>query len=168
MDRKRAEVGAGFSATGAMGDAYRDRRRELDELDAAIGAPRPGQLGAVVCVGGRPVAADVFDRPGTPAGLWPRLTRGYAVDSLGAPSLEVELAGLERFLARVRDTEATSHEAVGLGTDVVLTADGFVATALVWDETVVHLKAPVQAGGRGRPGRIASPRQRARSWFRGP
>jgi hypothetical protein len=44
-----------------------------------------------------------------------------------------------------------------------------VATALVWDEAVVHLamfsNAPVSAGRTG-PGRIASPGQRARSWFR--
>jgi hypothetical protein len=79
-------------------------------------------------------------------------------------------ADLERFLARVREAETTSHEAVGLGADVVLTAEGFVATALVWDEAVVHLamfsNAPVVAGGRGGAGRIASPRQRAHNWFR--
>jgi hypothetical protein len=170
VDRKRAEVGASFSATGAMGDAYRDRGRELDEITAAFGSPRPGQLGTIVCIGGRPVAADVFDRPETLTGLWPRLSRGYAVDALGAPTGEVSPADLERFLARVRDAEATSHEAVGLGADVVLTAEGFVATALVWDEAVVHLamfsNAPVAARGRGDAGRIASPRQRAGSWFR--
>jgi hypothetical protein len=169
VDRKRAEVGASFSATGAMGDAYRDRGRELDEIVAAIGSPRPGQIGAIVCIGGWPVAADVFDRPETLAGLWPRLSRGYAVDALGAPSAEVSPAELERFLAHVRDADATSHEAVGLGMDVVLTAEGFVASALVWDEAVVHLamfsNAPVAAGGSGGPGRIASPRQRARNWF---
>ena len=124
----------------------------------------------MVCIGGRPVAADVFDRPETLAGLWPRLSRGYAVDALGAPEGEVSPADLERFVARVRDAKATSHEAVGLGTDVVLTAEGFVATALVWGEAVVHLamfsNAPVATRGRGGAGRIASPRQRAHSWFR--
>jgi hypothetical protein len=121
-----------------------------------------------VCVGGRPVAADVFDRPETLAGLWPRLSRGYAVDALGAPEREVSPADLDRFLARVQDADATSHEGVGLGSDVVLTADGFVATALVWEEVVVHLAmfANAPAPGRGRRGRIASPRQRSRSWFR--
>jgi len=33
VDRKRAEVGASFSATGAMGDAYRDRSREEQVLN---------------------------------------------------------------------------------------------------------------------------------------
>jgi hypothetical protein len=168
VDRKRAEVGAGYSSTGAMGDAYRDRGRELDGLVAAFGAPQAGQRGVIVCVGGRPVATDVFDRPETLAGLWPRLSRGYAVDALGAPERDVIPADLDRFLARVQDADATSREGVGLGSDVVLTADGFVATALVWEEAVVHLamfsNAPVS--GRGRPGRIASPRQRSRSWFR--
>ena len=167
VDRKRAEVGAGFSATGAMGDAYRDRGRELDELLTAIGEVERGQLGAIVCVGGLPVAADVFDRSDVLAGLWPRLSRGYAMDALGAPEGEASPADLERFLAQVRDADATSHDGVGLGTDVVLTADGFVATALVWKGSVVHLamfsNAPVS--GRRRPGRIASPRQRSRSWF---
>ena len=168
VDRKRAEVGAGVSATGAMSDTYRDRGAELDELLSAAGRPEAGQLGTIVCVGGLPVAADVFDRPEVLAGLWPRLSRGYAMDALGAPEHEVTPADLEGFLARKRDADASSHEGVGLGADVVFTAEGFVATALVWEEAVVHLAmfSNAPAPERAETGAIASPRRRSRSWFR--
>ena len=93
--------------------------------------------------GWRPLALDVFDRPETLAALWDRLVQGYAMDALTDEPASVgeEFAyGFLKGIAR-DDAEATSHEGVGLGIDVILTSSNSVADALTWEGAVVHLAA---------------------------
>ncbi len=105
--------------------------------------------------GWRPLALDVFDRPETLAALWDRLVQGYAMDALTDEPASVgeEFAyGFLKGIAR-DDAEATSHEGVGLGIDVILTSSNSVADALTWEGAVVHLAAfPRSSGGRGTSG----------------
>lgn len=161
VTRKHAAVGSS-APTGAMHDAFDHRGADLEELMQPFARPLPEQTGVVVCVGGRPVAFDGFDRPETLAGLWGRLVRGYAMESLGARTRQPSPENVEAFVARIQTAHATAHDAVGLGNEVVLTDEAFVASALVWRETVVHLAAFADAStARERPGRRVP-----RSWFR--
>lgn len=128
------------------------------------------------------MAADVFDRPGTLARLWLRLVRGYALGALGARTSGIDEGAAEAFLARLAEGEASAHDGVGLGTEVVLTAGDAVAAALVWQGAVVHLAAfevprPARAArGAERPGTPIAPPSRRRprvsrgpeGWFRSP
>jgi hypothetical protein len=139
IERKRAEIGGGPSQTRSMRDAYASREADLSAMVEAFPEPRSGQTGVVVCGGGRPLAIDAFDRPGTLTKLWPRLVRGYAMGALGAPVRGVDEGVIERFLAHVTEADATSHEGVGLGIDVLITSSDLVASALVWEHAVVHL-----------------------------
>jgi hypothetical protein len=84
-----------------------------------------------------------------------------ALDELGGRA-EPEVA--ERFVAAIGSAKATAHDAVGLGTEVVLTASGFVAGALVWEGSVVHVAAFADASERS--GENPSDHVAGRSWFR--
>ena len=119
--RKHAMLGSS-SPTGAMRDAYEQRASDLEAMTRSFGRPLPEQTGVVVTVGGRAVAFDGFDKPETLARLWPRLVRGYAMEALGEPERHAEREIAERFVAAIGSAKATAHDAVGLGTEVVLTS----------------------------------------------
>jgi len=95
--------------------------------------------------------------------VWTRLVGGYATDALGVGRGDVRREAVERFLRDAAGGEATSHEGVGLGMQVIVTSPSVVVTALTWERGVVHLAvlaAPGSARHGGSP--IASPRARAR------
>lgn len=127
------------SPTGAMKDSFDHRRGELEAIKEAFAQPDAGQTGVIACIAGRPVALDTFDRPETLSKLWPRLLSGYALDAVGNPEAAPVDGALESFLSRAAGAETTSHEGLGMGMDVVLTAPDVVGNALVWEEGVVHL-----------------------------
>lgn len=156
-----------LSPTGAMKDGYDHRRNELDDIKAAFASPEAGQTGVIACIGGRPVALDAFDRPETLSKLWPRLLSGYALDALGQKPTEVGKEAIDEFLVRGAAAETTSHEGLGLGMDVVLTAPNVVGNALAWESGVVHLALFARSNDPSlrqgfRAQRIEAPSRRAR------
>jgi hypothetical protein len=182
VERKRAQLGAKTSPTDAMRDAYDDRRADLERLRAAFPAPAPGQSGVLAVAGGRVLALDLFDRPETLASVWDRLVRGYAVDALTLAEprdREADVPAARAFLtdAAATGNDATCHEGVGLGIDVLITSPATVTSALTWQGAVVHLAsfpavdAPPPGSRRPRPraDRIDRPGRRAqahrRDWF---
>jgi hypothetical protein len=182
VERKRSQLGAGRSPSDRLGDAYDDRRADLERLRAAFPAPGQGQTGVLAVSGGRVLALDVFDRPQTLASVWDRLVRGYAIDALAVAEpadREADVLAGRAFLtdAGATGNEATAHEGVGLGIDVLITSPATVTSALTWEGTVVHLAsfpavdAPTRGPGRSRPraDRIDRPTRRAqarrREWF---
>jgi hypothetical protein len=165
VDSMAMQLGAERSPTGAVRDYYEHRRRDLDAILKGFPGPHDGQTGVAACVGGRVMAVDTFDRPKALAGLWPRLISGYAADALGRPEVASEPGVVDRFLTMAASGEITSHEGVGLGMDVFLTSESSVGSALVWEESAVHVA--IFAGPEGGNGEvsappIASPRHRAR------
>lgn len=136
---KHAEAAVMGSRSGAMRDAYDRQADFLREVGDRMARPAPRQVGVVSCIGGRPIAVDAFDQPATPTKLWQRLVRGYAMDAVGATSIEVGEVDVKAFLAEASQAEATVHAGAGIGDDVVLEARGVLGTGLVWSERVVHL-----------------------------
>jgi hypothetical protein len=147
-----------------MRDAYEQRASDLEAMTRSFVRPLPDQTGVVVTVGGRAVSFDGFDKPETLAGLWTRLIRGYAMEALGDPEHHAERDVAERFVATIGSAKATAHDAVGLGTEVVLSDPGFVAAALVWEGSVVHVAAFADAAERS--GETPNKHVAGRSWFR--
>ena len=169
-----AEVGmmherlGSFSETGAMGAGYDSRREELDTIKAPFLVPEQGQTGVIACIDGRAVALDAFDRPETLSKLWPRLLSGYALDAVDRKESVIGDEVIAAFLARAAAAETTSHEGLGLGMDVVLTAPDVVGNALTWDEGIVHLALFARSGDPDstqgyRAQRIEAPSRRSRS-----
>lgn len=163
---KHHERSVDDSPTGAMSDAYDRSRSEIHEILGEFGAPEPGQTGMIACVSGACVALDAFDRPETLSKLWTRLLRGYAMDALESAPASLQDGGVQRFLDAASSGETTSHEGIGLGMDVMLTAPNVVGHALTWEGGVVHLALFARSqdpNGRGaREGAIESPLQRRR------
>jgi ARG/rhodanese/phosphatase superfamily protein len=132
--------------TAAMAGGFVGRRADVQGIVASIGAPQPDQCGVLACVGGRVVALDAFDKPATLARLWPRLIAGYALEAIdvlatGIAPTTLEPDAAERFLRSVIGGQATEHDGVAMGMDVVITGDQTTASALVWQGAVVHMAA---------------------------
>jgi hypothetical protein len=181
VERKRAQIGGRVSRTAAMRDAYDDRRTDLERIRAAFPGPVDGQAGVLAVAGGRVLALDLFDRDSTLASIWDRLVRGYAVDALDVaqpPDRDADVVAARALVTAIgaQENEATSHEGVGLGIDVVITSPTTVTNALVWEDATVHLAAfptviaDPRTGRPGasridRPGRRAQARTQRREWF---
>jgi hypothetical protein len=120
----------------------------------------------IACISDKCVALDAFDRPETLSKLWTRLLRGYAMDALGSASVSLQDGAIQRFLDEASSGETTSHEGIGLGMDVMLTAPNVVGHALTWEEGVVHLALFARShgpnGGHADGGTIESPLRRRR------
>lgn len=144
--------------------ALEHRRPELDEMKSTLSQPEAGQTGVIACIAGRPVALDAFDRPETLVTLWPRLLSG-SLDAVGHDKHAIEKDAVDAFLGTAATAPATSHEGLGLGMDVVITAASVVGNALTWESGVVHLalfaRADDDSQRSRRAGRIESPRNRA-------
>jgi hypothetical protein len=65
-----------------MSDLYDRRRKDLDTLGRAV-RHVDGQIGALACVSGRPVALDLLSRADVLVALLPPLAQGYALDAFG-------------------------------------------------------------------------------------
>ncbi|MGH2753651.1 MAG: ARPP-1 family domain-containing protein [Actinomycetota bacterium] len=146
------------SPTAGMFDLYGSRGPEMERFRSTFAAPEPEQTGALVCIGGRPLALDAFDKPATLATMWNRLISGYAMDAGVVVEVEAEGHVAKGFLAQASAAGTAVHDGLGLGTDVGLRSAQVVGNALVWEQTVVHLAlfAREDAGGS----RIARPSTR--------
>lgn len=103
------------------------------------------QTGALFAIGNRVVGLDLFDHTATLVGMLPKIVRSYAIDAIELDSRANDeqpapkLA--EAFLKRVAEAEVETYEAVGLGTDLRLTAPGLVGGGLALDDRLIHLAA---------------------------
>jgi hypothetical protein len=135
------------SPTSSYSDVGRQRRVEIGEFLAGI-EPLPGQRGVValfgeqpVCFGEQPVCMDVFDRSSTLALLWSGLVGSYFANAVSAtPGGEhLAVSRTSEFLECVKTAQASQHDGVGLGQNVVMTQAGVSGNALVVGEAVVQL-----------------------------
>jgi hypothetical protein len=99
------------------------------------------------------------------------------MDAAGQAPTPLDEGAVETILTAASTGQMTMHDAIGLGTDIVITADEVVGKALAWEEGVVHLSLfSTDRGddGRvyGRGGRIQSPQARSsragRPWWQAP
>ena len=86
-----------YSHSEALSDLYDSRRADLDPLGRAI-RHVDGQIGALACVSGQPVALDLVSRAEVFAALLPALAQGYALDALGGTEPEPDPRQAEYFL----------------------------------------------------------------------
>jgi hypothetical protein len=139
IKRDSARYGAS-SPTMAMNEMYDSEqvRDSLGEIVEGIEVPADTR-GVVVAIGGRLVAADIFEHPNVFARIWPRILRSYALGALdvkkGVPP-SVETA--ESFVSRPGGAPWSATSSVGMGEDVRWEDKDIVASALVWQERFLH------------------------------
>jgi hypothetical protein len=141
VSQKLASLGSA-SSSDALHQAYEDSSRRLDDFLAKLPAPE-GSSGAAFAIQGHIVGADLFDRPATLAALWPKLLRGYALDSMGRHQDAAPPVGshdVREWLRSAARAQAQPFKSPGVGEDVRFEAEGLVGSALVVDGHPLHVE----------------------------
>ncbi len=149
------------SPTGASGDLYRSRERELRGLEDAFPA-HPGQCGAFLGLG-ESTCLDLVSRPDAFARLWPKIRAGYLLDALGHLDRKpTPPAVVETFSSSVANAQRASQPSVGLGDDLRLRGERVIGSGLELEGEVVQLSAfSSEDSGARAFGRIARPSRRS-------
>jgi hypothetical protein len=157
------------SPTRAMAAIFERHRTRIEDYVTALTAIE-GQTGALFAIGADVVGVDLFDRSATLRRLLPKLVRSYAVDALevnGGAAPPPDRGSAEAFLRAAVSAKVSTYPALGLGTDIRLSAPGLAGGGLVVDDTLIHLAvfavadepSSVRDGSHG----MASARTRRRS-----
>ena len=131
------------SPTQAMAAIFEEHARAVEEHVGAFTAGA-ADSGAVFAIGGGVAGLDFFSEPATFRAMLPKLVRSYAVDALEHPDGKAYDDAKQRaraFLERLGTADERQYPAVGLGTDIRLSAAGVVGGALVVDGDCVHMAA---------------------------
>jgi len=128
------------SPTGAMGDVFESRGRDLEDYARAL-PPEPGQAGAIVYLGSDWVALELLPGPTLFKKAWARLLPGYAIEALlSSPEGSPEKSPAKRLKALLR-APLECFPAVGVGEDYRFQAGDFLGAALVAEDRLAHLMA---------------------------
>lgn len=131
------------SESSKFGDLFEQRRGEIGALADDI-EPGAGQVGALACVGGAPIALDVVCRPEVFAALHDRLVRGYALDALSAERVRGEVADptvAGAFFARAMTASRQPVPTPGLGDAHTLVGPRVVGSSLSLEDELIALCA---------------------------
>ncbi|CAA9518543.1 MAG: hypothetical protein AVDCRST_MAG45-2349 [uncultured Solirubrobacterales bacterium] len=155
------------STTGAMHDAFEQRRDRLGELRTGI-ASHAGQVGMLAAVGGRFSVLDHVSRPEVFTILQEPLVQGYALDALeatpsGAPSIE----DASSFVAQIFEQRLFESDGVGLGRAGRFEGDGVAGAALLCGNELVQLTAFRDESGEAGDSSAAARRARIRRHLAG-
>jgi hypothetical protein len=137
------EVDALFATHGRRSatDSYHDLRRELRQPAAPPVRPLEGQRGVVIGYGGMIRAVELFGSSRDLARML-RLTLGAAqVEAAGVAPAPVTASRARRAVAAVGRLEVTATPSLGWGEDLRGAQDGFTATGLRRDGSLLHLAA---------------------------
>ena len=156
------------SETAAMADAFEQHKSKLDWLVGDVQCPDDA-VGVIALIDGWFAALDLFDAPATIQQYWPRLLIGYAADAVtrsGRSTKTSSAQDVTAILERIQCVECVVCPGVDLGEDWRFEVPDLVGSALVVNDTAVHLSAFPNEPDRGetetRRGRIARPSQRRR------
>ena len=150
---QNARVGVA-SPTGAYQDAYESpaNKQAIAEIEAKMAAiPRlmDDTVGVVIGLGGRIVGADVFEDPSLFRKQWPKILRSSALSAVGLkPKGELRPEAAADFLKPLVDKEYQMKKGLDLGMEYYFLDAGINVQALVLDDSVIHLAAFAQEGGR--------------------
>lgn len=156
------------SPTSAMADVFETHRHRVDDYVGAFAA-ETGQVGAVFAIGENIEGLELFDCDETLADMLPKLIRSYAIDAIETVESHrrnPSAISADAFIQRLAKADVETYPAVGLGTEVRLTAPGAIAGALVTDERVVHLAAFAAPAESNRNDRDNESRGLASLWSR--
>ena len=139
----------------AMQDGYAKVQHTVDDLLGQLPA-LDGQAGAAFLLHGKLLGIDLMGSAEAFAEIHAKIVRSYAVEALrGARSASSDLGAapaggvaddiaaesVRQALADLATASWQQQPAIGLGTDLRLSAPGWDAAALVVDEELVHLAA---------------------------
>jgi len=129
------------SPTGAMRDVYESKASDLAEYEKAF-EYQSQQHGALVFINGKVVGFDILSRASAYQQLHPKLVKSYAMDAMHEPTEQSETPSISLaadFLAATINCTAENYPSVGYGEDHRFEGERMVGSALVADESVIHI-----------------------------
>jgi hypothetical protein len=123
-----------------MSDSFLAHRKRLDEFREKLQYVE-GAAGAVVAIGDRVVACDLFDKPSTCRKVWDRLLTGFVLDALEMEEQEqhARTPHVEQFVRDLNKMPWEPVEPVGEGEESRAECEsGDHASALSLNGVLVH------------------------------
>jgi len=151
------------SRTGAMRDVYEDKKEDLDGYMEAFGYI-PRQKGILVMINGRVMGLDILSLEPVYEALHPKLVKSYAMDALLRQRKKVDNDIVEKarkFIGEAGECKEEKFKSIGHGDDYRFEGPTIVGSALVHQETVIHM-AFFETTGSERVGRMSSASRRRR------
>jgi hypothetical protein len=127
--------------TGAMKDVLEAKKQDLDTFLEHLPLVE-NQNGLIVLVNGEVVGLDIISKASAFRALHPKLIRSYVMDALTEkPVTAKETPGVkaDAFLKRIITCAEQKFESVGHGQDYRYEGKKLVGSALVHDNTVIHM-----------------------------
>jgi hypothetical protein len=141
IQRMHAEAGTA-SLTHAMRDVYAAKTPQLDEYEHAF-ACAPQQRGSLFFINGQVVGFDVISQEAAYQQIHSQLVKSYALDALLLESSTsadgVSLNKVEAFLQEAMNGQESRFEGVSQGYDYRFQGPKVVGSALVYEESVIHM-----------------------------
>jgi len=155
---RQADVSA---PTGAMKDAFDAKERDLDSYLKSIPLI-PDQKGLMVFINGTPIGFDVLSHAPAYAKFHKKLLKSYAMEALlkrkrGTWEVTGDMA--KEFIRSAQSSKEQKYQSVGLGWDYRFETEGMVGSALVYENTVIHM-AFFSIAESEKIGRMSGVRQR--------
>ena len=130
------------SNTGAMRDAFEDKKEDLEGyLKAFQYVPR--QKGILVMINGKVIGLDILSLEAVYEALHPKLVKSYAMDALLQQQREKADNGsaekARMFIEQARQCKEEKFKSVGHGWDHRFEGATIVGSALVHQEKVIHM-----------------------------
>jgi muconolactone delta-isomerase len=150
--------------TSAMADVFEQHQTRVEDYVGAFSA-ETGQTGAVFAIGDKIEGLELFDCDETLADMLPKLIRSYAIDAIEtveAHRRNPSGVSADAFIQHLARAEVETYPAVGLGTEVRMSAPGVIAGGLVTEKRVVHLAAFAAAAESNRSNAEGLARMRSR------
>jgi len=130
-----------YSSTGAMKDVFESKEQELDDYLKSINII-PNQKGMMVMINGALLGFDILSSESAYKVLHPKLLKSVAIEALldRKKKAIVPLAAIAKgFLENIASCEYTMHKSVGLGFDYRFEGKEKVGSALVHEDSVIHM-----------------------------
>lgn len=129
------------SETGAMRDVYEGKKHELHECLEAF--PRvEKQRGLVFLIDKAVVGMDILSRPEAYSDVHNKLLRSYVVDAMPGKvesHRHPDLEAVGEFIDQILGCSESSFPSVGLGTDLRLEHRELCGSALIFEDTCIHV-----------------------------
>jgi hypothetical protein len=153
VERHSRDLGVD-SRTGAMADAYQERAHDLDHLLAAFGGqgtdaapgdvPVEGMVGAAVFLDGAFLCLDALWSVRRFRQIYPKLLRGYALESLQSPPAKRPAANdpeaeVLRLFAELAAADPLERAGVDLGTDLRVETRTALGAGLAFEDDLLQL-----------------------------
>ena len=125
-----------------MKDVFEEKKADLDDYMKAFQC-LPHQKGVFVLVGGEVAGGDMLSRETAFEVIFPKLVKSYAMDALLEKNKKKEdVAWREtagKFMEEIKECQEKKYASLGQGWDYRFEGKDKVGSALVFDDTIIHM-----------------------------